>query len=139
MSILPGDTYPMAKYRKRPVVVEAITFDELVKHGVDSGATVNLGMPWSFRYNGLAITHETDDLYLISHPTGTLRFRRGEMLITQEDGDVYPCPKATFDSIYDRVADPIPQPKPLPAWHRLRHRLMLWLDPFPPIGNTRPK
>ena len=45
------------KYRKKPVVIEAITFDELVEHGRQSGAIVN-GMPWSFEYNGHPITHE---------------------------------------------------------------------------------
>lgn len=35
------------------------------------------------------------------------------------------------------VDSTIPQPKPLPAWQRLWHRAMLFLDPFPPI--IRPK
>ena len=44
----------MAKFRKKPVVIEAITWDELIEHGktqVDP-EYLNNGMPWSFNYGG---------------------------------------------------------------------------------------
>jgi hypothetical protein len=66
------------KYRKRPVVVEAITFDELVQHGIDSGAPS--GTP--FYYMGHPITHENANCYLIPTLEGTMKFERGDM--TQE-------------------------------------------------------
>ncbi len=133
--ILPGDTHPMAAYRKRPVVIDAITFDELVKHGVDSGVPTYRGMPWSFSYNGHPVTHENDDLYLIGNKTGTLRFGRGDMLITGHDGEVYPCPGATFAHIYEPFIEPIPKPEPLPAWKRPWHRLRLWFSLLPLIPD----
>lgn len=46
------------KFRKKPVVIEAITFDEFVQFGRDSGATIVKGMPWHFQYKGFGISHE---------------------------------------------------------------------------------
>ena len=91
------------KYRKKPVVIEAITFDELVEHGRQSGAIVN-GMPWSFEYNGHPITHENDDCYLIMTLEGTMRMDRGDMLITGVKGEIYPCKPDIFAATYELVA-----------------------------------
>jgi len=64
-----------------PVKPEAklVTFDEFVQYGIDHGANVVNGMPWSFIFNGHAVTHENDDLYLIGTPS--IPFRRGEVLV----------------------------------------------------------
>lgn len=91
----------MAKFRKKPVVIEAITFDALVEHGIASGANVIDGMPWSFTYGGHAITHENDDCYLIPTLEGTMLFTRGDMLITGVKGEIYPCRGDIFAATYD--------------------------------------
>ncbi len=93
----------MAKFRKKPVVVEAITFDELVEHGRDETHCPTYKMPWSFEYKGKAITHETDDCYLIPTLEGTMRFNRGEMLITGVQGEIYPCKPDIFAATYEPV------------------------------------
>lgn len=89
------------KYRKKPVVIEAITFEELVQHGRDSGAPIFGGMPWSFDYKGHRITHENDDCYLIPTPEGSVRFERGGMLITGVKGEIYPCSADFFAATYE--------------------------------------
>ncbi len=91
----------MSKYRKKPVVIEAITFEELVSHGIAAGGNIVNGMPWSFSYEGHAITHENDDCYLIPTPEGTMRFQRGDMLITGVAGEIYPCRRDIFDATYE--------------------------------------
>lgn len=92
-------------YRKKPVVIEAITFDELVEYGrANSGNIVN-GMPWSFTYEGQPITHENDDCYLIPTLEGTMRFERGDMLITGVKGEIYPCKSDIFAATYEPVAE----------------------------------
>jgi hypothetical protein len=91
----------MPKYRKKPVVIEAITFDDLVAHGIATGGNVVNGMPWSFDYKGWRITHENDDCYLIPNLEGTMRFERGEMLITGVKGEVYPCKADVFEATYE--------------------------------------
>lgn len=62
-----------------------ITFDDLVEFGRQNGANIVNGMPWSFNYRGLPVTHENDDCYLITTPSGTLRIERGEVLHVSGD------------------------------------------------------
>jgi hypothetical protein len=93
----------MAKFRKKPVVIEAITFDELVEHGksqVDEAHRVN-GMPWSFSYAGHPITHENDDCYIIPTLEGSMNFGRDDMLITGVKGEIYPCKADIFAATYE--------------------------------------
>jgi hypothetical protein len=91
----------MAKFRKKPVVIEAITFDELVAHGIASGAALHDGVPWSFDYAGHPITHENDDCYLIPTTEGTMRMGRADVLITGVRGEIYPCKLDIFEATYE--------------------------------------
>ena len=91
------------KYRKKPVVIEAITFNELVAYGIRVGAPTHNGMPWSFDYAGHPITHENDDCYLIPTLEGTMKFTRGDMLITGVAGEIYPCKPEIFEATYEAV------------------------------------
>ena len=95
----------MAKYRKKPVVIEAITFDELVEYG-RKAVGVSLGMPWSFSYAGHPVTHENDNCYLIPTLEGTMRFDRDDMLITGVKGEIYPCKPDIFAATYEPAAEP---------------------------------
>jgi hypothetical protein len=95
------------KYRKKPVVVEAITFDELVEHGLCYRRTNGpvLGehekIPWHFEYAGKPITHENDDCYLIPTLEGTMKMGRNDMLITGVNGEIYPCKRDIFEKTYE--------------------------------------
>lgn len=91
----------MAKFRKKPVVIEAITFDELVQYGRENGANIVAGMPWSFSYKGHPITHENDQCYLIPTPEGTHNMTPMDMLITGVKGEIYPCKIDIFAATYD--------------------------------------
>lgn len=91
----------MPKFRKKPVVIEAITFEELVAHGITAADHLMNGVPWSFKYQGHPITHENDDCYLIPTLEGTMRFERGDMLITGVKGEIYPCKADIFAATYD--------------------------------------
>lgn len=90
------------KYRKKPVIIEAITFDELVEHGRQNGANIQNGMPWSWKFNNHSITHN-DDLYLISTLEGIMKMTREDMLIIGVKGEIYPCKKDIFEATYDLV------------------------------------
>lgn len=96
----------MAKYRKKPVIVEAITFEELVEYGRTNGANIVNGMPWSFKYAGKPVTHENDDCYLIPTLEGIMRMGRGDMLITGVKGEIYPCKSDIFKATYEPAEDP---------------------------------
>lgn len=91
------------KFRKKPVEIEAITFDELVEYGRNNGANIVNDIPWSFNYNGHPVTHENDRCYLIPTPEGTMRFTPEDMLITGVKGEIYPCKIAIFEQTYDKV------------------------------------
>lgn len=93
----------MAFYRKKPVVVEAISFDELVQHGRDSGGNIVDGMPWAFEYKGHPISHERDDCYLIPTLEGTHFMTPSDMLITGVKGEIYPCKSDIFAATYEPV------------------------------------
>jgi hypothetical protein len=94
------------KFRKKPVVVEAITFDELVAHGRTQTEDTN-GMPWSFEYGGHPVTHESDECYLIPTLEGIMGFTPADMLITGVEGEIYPCKKLIFDATYEPAMGPI--------------------------------
>lgn len=123
-------------YRKKPVVIEAITFDELVELGINAaqlaGTSLQDGMPWSFTYKGQPITHESNDCYLIPTLEGVMRFERGDMLITGVQGEIYPCKRDIFDATYDAVepeAAVLDSLEPaerdaLQAWEYSRHQTM---------------
>lgn len=91
------------KFIKKPVVVEAITFDELIEYGKNNGGNVVRDMPWSFDYKGQPITHENDNCYLIPTLEGTMNFNRGDMLITGVQGEIYPCRLDIFEATYESV------------------------------------
>jgi len=93
------------KFRKKPVVIEAITFDELVAIGIGVGAPIHNGMPWSFVYMGQPINIESDDCYLVPTLEGTMRFERGAMLITGVKGEIYPCAADIFAATYEAVEE----------------------------------
>ncbi|WP_456867609.1 hypothetical protein [Galbibacter sp. BG1] len=93
----------MAKYRKKPVEIEAITFDELVEYGKEHSDNLVNGMPWSFDFNGHPVTHENDECYIVPTNHGSAFFKRGDMLIIQIDGEIYPCKKEVFDETYEKV------------------------------------
>lgn len=103
----------MSKYYKRSSVIEAISFDELVQHGIDNGGNIVNGMPWSFTYRGHRITHENDDCYLIASPTGgSLPFKRGDMLTFCGDGSLFPMELAYFCMTYAELPDAQPAAPP---------------------------
>lgn len=104
----------MSQFRKKPVVITAITFDQLVAHGIAAGGNVVNGMPWSFTYNGHAITHENDDCYLIPTLEGTMQMGRDDMLITGVKGEIYPCKRDIFNATYEAAPTALPVIDPGP-------------------------
>jgi hypothetical protein len=95
------------KFRKKPVVIEAITFNELVEHGkslYEESMLIN-GMPWSFIYKGHTVSHENDECYLIPTLEGIMRFTPHDMLITGVNGEIYPCKIDIFEATYEAVGE----------------------------------
>lgn len=93
------------KFRKKPVVIEAMTFDEMVEHGKATGGNIVNGMPWSFDINGHAISHENDERYLITTLEGTHNMTPSDMLIIGIQGEIYPCKIDIFEASYEPVSE----------------------------------
>jgi hypothetical protein len=87
------------KYQSKILEIEAITFDEFVQYGRDNGANIVNGVPWAFKYNNQAVSHETDDWYLIQGELQTYHFKRGDMLIVSH-GEARPISIDTFNQAY---------------------------------------
>ncbi len=95
----------MGQYVKKPIVIEAITFEEFVKHGLANAENIVDGKPWAFKYKGHAITHEDDSCYLLPTLEGIMRFTPEDMLITGVKGEIYSCKLDIFEETYDKIAE----------------------------------
>lgn len=93
----------MAKFQKKPVVIEALTFAEMVEYGKANGGNIVDGMPWSFSINGHAISHENDERYIITTLEGTHNMTPADMLIIGIKGEIYPCKLDIFEATYEPV------------------------------------
>lgn len=97
----------MAFYRKKPVVIEAFTFDEFVAAGKkwreEAGQPVTEanGMPWSFEFRGHQVTHENDCCYLIPTREGVMNMTPNDMLLVGVEGEIYPCKVDIFQKSYE--------------------------------------
>lgn len=89
----------MAKFKLKPLEVDAITFDELVEHAKNNSDHPH----WSFDYKGLTITHEDDVCYLIPTEEGNFqRFTPTDMLITGVMGNTFPLDIDAFNNAYEK-------------------------------------
>ena len=90
----------MAKFKMKPMIVEAITFDELVEYGLEHSDNIIHHMPWSFEFMGIPITHETDDCYIVD----TERFTRNHLLVVK-DNEISIAEKDAFDLISEPLEE----------------------------------
>jgi hypothetical protein len=77
------------KFRKKPVVIDAIEFtdqQELVEFAAVTGKTVDIG------YETIAVV-QTDE--------GNMEIQPGDYLIRGVEGEIYPCRRSVFDATYE--------------------------------------
>ena len=91
----------MAKFRKKPVVIEAITFIELCHLVANADGYDRNGAPWRFNYGKHSITRLDLDTFVIPTLEGEMRMGRDDMLITGVKGEIYPCKRDIFDATYE--------------------------------------
>lgn len=93
----------MGKYKKLPVEIEAISFDEFVQYGLNAeGANIVNGQPLHFEYKGHPVTQENATVYLIPTKEGVMHFTPNDVLITGVQGEIYPCKKDIFLATYQK-------------------------------------
>lgn len=77
---------------------EPMTFDEFVQYGREHGKNTVNGVPWSFYFHGVPVTHETDRKYSIWTRSGKLSFTPWDIISLDDQGGVVITKGAmTFD------------------------------------------
>lgn len=95
----------MAKYVKKPVEVEAITFEEFIRIGAENADSVVNGMPVKFTYNDYVIRQYNRNSYIIPTLDGDFLITKDDMLITGVNGEIYPCKKEIFEKTYEKCIE----------------------------------
>ena len=79
--------------------VLAFTLDEIILSGMKNNAPLVSGMPWSFKFCGHNVTHESDDEYLIDSAHMT---HKDILVINVPQTDVITIlPMTVFANIYE--------------------------------------
>lgn len=103
----------MQLYRRKPAApIEAMTWEEFIAYGLAyPGASIVAGVPWSFRIgNDQAVTHERDDLYLLSVRGGTEHVKPNTLIVFHPfDGTASTVRADTYEPVR-----PAPHPDDLP-------------------------
>lgn len=90
------------KFRSKPVEVEAYTFEEIIAAGKKSATSMVDGVPWSFAFRNCLVTHENDNLYLISTVNGSHYLYRDMVYVTGPNIDQV-VSKEHFEANYERA------------------------------------
>lgn len=88
------------KYRKKPVVIEAIQFD-----GTNHEAVADFVMAEERRHGDTDVSGQlAGDVHLIVHTLeGDMRADPGDWIIRGVKGEFYPCKPDIFDATYEPV------------------------------------
>lgn len=86
----------MAKFRKKPVVVEAIQFGR--------SSTIAEARAWAMERANDRVVRLVDGKYLeIETLEGTMRADEGDWIIQGVQGELYPCKPDIFEATYEPV------------------------------------
>lgn len=89
----------MAKYKMKPMILEAISFQEFIDYGKQHTDNIYNDRPWSFDFLDYVVTHETDSSYLISAKEGEpILFTENQMLII-ENNNIIPMDLDHFNQM----------------------------------------
>tara|TARA_Y100000310_G_C20255715_1_gene611241 strand:+ start:303 stop:587 length:285 start_codon:yes stop_codon:yes gene_type:complete len=86
----------MSRYRKKPVVIEAVQFD--------GGNLAQIFEELGDLKHGRGLRYDGDDL-LVHTLEGDMRATPGDFIIKGVQDEVYPCKPDIFEATYEPVAD----------------------------------
>ena len=89
----------MAKYRKKPVVIEAHQINSL---DYDDARHI---MVWCNGYYPAFLPDDDDVMFAIETLEGPMYVRNGDWVIKGVAGEFYPCKDSIFQITYERVED----------------------------------
>lgn len=91
----------MAFFKRKPEYVEALTFKEFAKYGIEHATNLVNGQPWSFDYKGLPITQENEWCYIIPTKEDNHYFMDSDILVTNGRGETFPVAISDFWKEYE--------------------------------------
>jgi hypothetical protein len=65
---------------------QQLSFKDLIQHGIDNGANIIDGMPWSWKINGKSVTHENNNCYIIETIDGYRHLHHGDVIQAVPNG-----------------------------------------------------
>jgi hypothetical protein len=90
------------KATKKPITIDFYTWEEVVELGKQiNPESIHGGMAWNFELEGVNITHENDECYIIPTLEGNHMFTPNDVLIKGVKGELYPCKKDIFEMTYN--------------------------------------
>lgn len=87
----------MTKYRKKPVVIEAVQYTG------DVNTTRVDDVDFYIAYNNAGIIKENNGVLLIKTLEGTMKASKGDYIIKGINGEFYPCKPDIFEKTYEKV------------------------------------
>jgi hypothetical protein len=91
------------RYKKKPVEIEAFSFQEVMTHGLNHYVAAEQDNSWSFDFKGQVINYVNMHRLMIHTLEGDMLFTHDDMLIVGVKGEVYPCKLDIFNMTYDQV------------------------------------
>jgi hypothetical protein len=88
------------KYRKKPIIIEAIQLEDNPPSFVDA-------LEWINKHGGKAAVDTSTSAPFITIETlnGQQPAKAGDAIIHGYGNEFYPCPKAVFEATYDRIVE----------------------------------
>lgn len=82
-------------------LLAVLTFKGLVEYGRATGAALHgeNKMPWSFKLFGAPVTHENDQMYIISLPMQNLHVTYADLIEVWSDGTIELKDSITIGSV----------------------------------------
>ena len=100
----------MNKYRKKPIVVEAIQISQDTLPEIISWGKGSIDYGTSFDSSGFTSYHEFCTV-TINTSTGTHDAFSGDWIVKGVDGQFYAMPDKTFRQLYEKVEEAEPSPE----------------------------
>jgi len=95
----------MSKFRKLPVIIEAVQYTEDMASAVIAGEDAPWGLAPQMVTSEEGCPYRTGRL-LIATLEGTMLVSPGDWVITGVKGEKYPCKPGIFEATYERVYEP---------------------------------
>ena len=90
----------MGKYRKKPIIVDAVKVKDVLKYAKTNWKELNWFIKENYETGKIAIAN---DRILINTEEGNMTAGKDDYILRGQKGEIYPCKKKIFEDTYERV------------------------------------